>query len=83
LLANGIIYPPKKEAFMIRNIIFICLIVFVLIFVVQNTQVVEFRFLKWTISISRALMLFGTLAIGFVAGWLLTSPKSKKERQNK
>jgi hypothetical protein len=29
------------------------------------------------------LMLFGTLAIGFVAGWLLTSPKSKKERQNK
>mgnify|MGYP000420134307 FL=1 len=53
---------------MIRNIIFICLIVFVLIFVVQNTQVVEFRFLAWTISMSRALMLFGTLAIGFIAG---------------
>ena len=68
---------------MLRNIIFICLIVFVLIFVVQNTQVVEFRFLVWTISISRALMLFGTLAIGFIAGWLLTSPKGKKERQNK
>jgi uncharacterized integral membrane protein len=63
---------------MIRNIIFVCLIVFVLIFVVQNAQVVEFRFLVWTISMSRALMLFGALAIGFIAGWLLKLPKRKK-----
>jgi putative membrane protein len=67
---------------MIRNIIFVCLIAFVLIFVIQNTQVVEFRFLVWTISMSRALMLFGTLAIGFIAGWLLTLPKSKKEQHD-
>ena len=63
---------------MIRNIIFACLIAFVLIFVVQNTQVVEFRFLVWTIAMSRALMLFGTLAIGFIAGWLLRVSKQKK-----
>jgi len=67
---------------MIRNIIFACLIAFVLIFVVQNTQVVEFRFLVWTISMSRALMLFGTLAIGFISGWLLTLPKSKKKQED-
>ncbi|MGD8882364.1 MAG: LapA family protein [Desulfobacterales bacterium] len=67
---------------MIRNIIFVCLIAFVLIFVVQNTQVVEFRFLVWTISMSRALMLFGTLAIGFIAGWLLTLQKGKKENRH-
>jgi uncharacterized integral membrane protein len=66
---------------MIKNIIFVCLIVFVLIFVVQNTQVVEFRFLVWTISMSRALMLFGALAVGVVAGWLLRVPKQKKEQQ--
>lgn len=66
---------------MIRNIIFACLIAFVLIFVIQNTQVVEFRFLVWTLSMSRALMLFGTLAIGFIAGWLVTSPRDKKEQQ--
>lgn len=66
---------------MIRNIIFVCLIAFVLIFVVQNTQVVEFRFLVWTLSMSRALMLFGTLAIGFAAGWLLTRPRGKQEQQ--
>ena len=66
---------------MIRNIIFVCLIALVLIFVVQNTQVVEFRFLIWTISMSRALMLFGALAIGFVAGLLLKVPKQIKEQQ--
>ena len=67
---------------MIRNILFACLIAFVLIFVVQNTQVVEFKFLVWTISISRALMLFGTLAIGFIAGWLLTLPRGKRKQQD-
>jgi uncharacterized integral membrane protein len=66
---------------MVRNLIFVCLIAFVLIFVVQNTQVVEFRFLAWTVSMSRALMLFGALAIGFVAGLLLRVPKKKKEQQ--
>ena len=66
---------------MIRNIIFACLIAIVFVFVVQNTQVVEFRFLVWTLSMSRALMLFGTLAIGFIAGWLLKLPKAEKEQQ--
>ena len=63
---------------MIRNIIFACLIVFVLVFVVQNTQVVEFQFLVWTISMSRALMLFGAMAIGVVAGWILKPPKTRQ-----
>ena len=67
---------------MVRNIVFVCLIALVLIVVVQNTQVVEFRFLVWTISMSRALMLFATLAIGFIAGWLVTSAKVKKEQKD-
>ena len=65
---------------MIRNIIFIGLIAIVLIFVLQNTQVVEFKFLMWTVSMSRALMLFGTLAIGLIAGWLLTLPGGKAKQ---
>ena len=70
---------------MIRNIVFICLIGLVIIFVLQNTQVVEVRFLFWTISMSRALILFGTLAIGLIGGWLLSLPKRRKthsESQN-
>ncbi len=68
---------------MIRNIIFICLIGLVVIFVLQNTQVVEVRFLWWTISMSRALMLFGTLVIGLIGGWLLSLPKRSKAHVEK
>jgi putative membrane protein len=63
---------------MIRNIVFVSLIGLVFIFVLQNTQVVEVRFLFWTISMSRALILFATLAIGLIAGWLLALPKRRK-----
>ena len=68
---------------MIRNIIFICLIGLVVIFVLQNTQVVDVQFFFWTISMSRALMLFGTLVIGFIGGWLLRLPKRSKARIEK
>ena len=68
---------------MFRNIIFIGLIALVLIFVVQNTQVVEFKFLVWTMSVSRALMLFGALAVGVIAGWILKSPKARPRKSSK
>ena len=68
---------------MVRNIIFICLIGLVIIFVLQNTQGVEVQFLFWTISMSRALMLMGTLAIGLIGGWMLTLPKRSKAIKEK
>ena len=64
---------------MIRNILFVGLIILVIIFVIQNTQIVEVKFLAWQISMSRALILFGTLAIGVIAGWLLKMPKRKAD----
>ena len=68
---------------MVRNIIFVCLIGLVVIFVLQNTQVVEVRFLFWAVSMSRALILIGTLAIGLIGGWLLTLPKRRKALKEK
>ena len=68
---------------MIRNLVFICLIGLVVVFVLQNTQVVEVRFLFWTISMSRALILFANLAIGLIGGWLLTLPKRRKTHLEK
>jgi len=68
---------------MLRNIIFICLIALILIFVVQNTQVVEFKFLVWKITISRALMLFGALAVGVLAGWILKPPRAGQAQRRK
>jgi len=67
---------------MIRNIIFVILIALVLTFVVQNMRVVEVNFLAWTISMPRALMIFGTLIIGIIGGWLLKSPRGRKESKH-
>lgn len=47
------------------------------IFVAQNTQVVEVRFFFWKAEASRILVLLGTFAVGFVVGWLAGWPGKK------
>ena len=41
------------------------------LFIIQNVAVAEIRFLFWTLSMSRSLLMFFILAIGIVLGWLL------------
>jgi len=55
---------------MAKTIIFSILIALIIVFVIQNTQVVEYRFLAWKVSMSRALLLLGTFVIGILVGWL-------------
>lgn len=62
---------------MAKTIIFVILIALVIVFTIQNIEVVEVRLFVWKVSMSRALMLFGTLLIGIIAGWLLRRPKHK------
>jgi uncharacterized integral membrane protein len=61
-------------------VILVCL---ALIFVAQNIQVVTVSFLFWEISMSRAVLIFFALLIGFIIGWFLHSylsyRKDKKE----
>ncbi|HZK11797.1 MAG TPA: LapA family protein [Atribacterota bacterium] len=44
---------------------------FAVLFIVQNVVVVEIRFLFWTLSMSRSLLTFFLLIVGFIVGWLL------------
>lgn len=67
---------------MIRNIMFIGLIALVFIFVLQNMQTIEVKFLVWTLNVSRALILLITLAIGLVGGGLLTYSVQRRKRGN-
>jgi len=57
----------------IRLILVLVLTSITIIFITQNVSVVEVTFLFWSISMSRALLIFFTLAIGFVLGWFLHS----------
>jgi uncharacterized integral membrane protein len=65
---------------MAKTIVFCILVALVLIFVLQNTQVVEFQLFYWKVSMSRALLLLGNFLIGFVVGWLSSRlrPKARK-----
>ncbi len=51
------------------------------VFIIQNVAVVEIRFLFWTMSMSRALMMFFLIAIGIVIGWSLHSIKTHKNHR--
>lgn len=64
---------------MIRKIIFGSLVGLIIIFVLQNTEIVEVRFLVWKVSMSRALMLLATFLIGAVSAFVLKIPISKKK----
>lgn len=45
----------------------------VAIFIVQNAAAVDVSFLVWTLSMSRALLIIFSVAIGFLLGWFLHS----------
>jgi putative membrane protein len=45
----------------------------VLVFVTQNVAAVEVTFFFWSLSLSRALLIFFALAIGILIGWFLHS----------
>jgi lipopolysaccharide assembly protein A len=58
------------------------LALFVLIFLAQNTEVVKVSFLFWDISMSRAVLLFFSLSIGFFLGWFLHSFLLYRKKKN-
>jgi uncharacterized integral membrane protein len=58
----------------------LALIGLTVLFTLQNTAVIELRFLLWKISMSRSLMVFLLVAVGFVAGWMLSNWSSYRQR---
>jgi len=58
------------------------LIFFVLIFLAQNIEVVTVKFIFWELSMSRAVLLFFSLLLGFIVGWFLNSFLSYRKDKN-
>ena len=61
----------------LKTIIAIVLLSIFTVFILQNTEVVEIRFLLWKMSLSRVILLFGSLVtgilIGLFIGWEFSS----------
>ena len=64
---------------MVKKIIFGILAVLIITFVAQNTQIVEVKFLFWSASMSRALILICTFLLGVVLTLLLGTSKKRKK----
>ena len=65
---------------MISNIVTAILVILVLVFVIQNTQVVQVEFMLWKVSMSRALLLLVTFVIGVVTGWVSRRAKARADK---
>lgn len=63
---------PKRIVLLVLGLLFV-------IFVVQNAEVVQLRFLFWSTQASRALVLLGTFVLGLVIG-LMSAWLVKKEQ---
>jgi len=51
------------------------------LFIAQNSDVVQVSFLAWQISLSRALLIVFSLLIGFIIGWFMNSYFSYRRAQ--
>lgn len=60
-----------------KYVVLLVIVLLFAIFIVQNAQVVEVRFLFWKAQASRSLVLLGTLFLGLIAGWFLTWARKK------
>jgi len=58
----------------------IVLLIFLVIFSIQNTQPVAVKFLFWEFSTSAVVSILASFIIGFLVGWLICvfRPKEKK-----
>lgn len=54
-----------------KVILSLVLLGLLIVFVIQNAEVLNVNFLFWSFAMSRALTLFFVLAIGIVIGWVL------------
>jgi len=67
-----------------RTVVIIVLLILSLTLVAQNTQVVTFQLWFWTLTMSRVLLLAGSLVVGVVIGLLLGRPwKSRRVKGSK
>ena len=48
----------------------LALLILLVIFTAQNYEVVKIQFLMWSFETSRAIIIFATLVIGVLIGWI-------------
>lgn len=63
---------PRAQA-NLKLVVGLVLAGLIVLFTLQNADVVELRFLFWKWSVPRAVIIFSVLAVGIIIGWILSS----------
>jgi len=65
----------------VNRLVLLIVAVPVLLFIVQNIQVTELRFLMWRIAMPHALLLIFVLAAGILIGWVLRALRADAKQK--
>lgn len=63
-----------------KTIVLILLIVLAVIIIVQNSHVVQLRFLRWDINMSLIILTLLTLLIGFITGFIIAKLTGRQSK---
>jgi uncharacterized integral membrane protein len=61
-----------------KVIFIVLLIILLIIFVLQNTEIIKVDFFFWDLNIPGALLLFVCFALGLIIGLIIPSSRPKK-----
>jgi putative membrane protein len=65
----------------IQAVIFLVLLGVIIIFAVQNSQIVTVQFLNWSVSSPIALMSVGVYLLGMLSGWTVVGFMGRSVRR--
>lgn len=66
----------------LQTVIILILVLLFLIILIQNTQVVALHLLFWKISMSQIVLIFLTLLVGLILGWVLAKLTGRTRREH-
>ncbi|HUT50827.1 MAG TPA: lipopolysaccharide assembly protein LapA domain-containing protein [Alphaproteobacteria bacterium] len=64
----------------VKSGLIIALVGIVIIFTLQNTELLNVEFLFWSFSLRRAVLLFVVLVVGIVTGYILSASRHSRLR---
>lgn len=65
-----------------KRVVLLIVAVPVLLFIVQNIQITELRFLVWRMAMPQALLLILVLAAGVLLGWVLHAALADRRKDD-
>ncbi len=64
-----------------KVILLIAVLTLFLLITLQNTETAEFRMLFWPVSMSRIVIMYICVLIGFIAGFIFAKVSAKKKER--